>query len=79
MSDHPQPEPFGDCSERSRILDLYGAAVKHYTNVGRDVAACAVSYEADLFNNAWTICQAAYQECKRLREELRRHMNEHRC
>lgn len=79
MSDNPQPEQLGVCPERSRILDQYGAAVRHYSKVGRDVSECALSYEADMFNKAWTECQAAYQECSRLRGELHRHMIEHGC
>ena len=79
MLDNSQPDQKGACTERSRILDVYEAAVKHYTKVGRDVSECAISYEADMFAKAWAVCQTAEQECKGLRKELHRHMIEHGC
>jgi hypothetical protein len=67
------------CAERSRLLDLYGEAVKRLTATGEAVSAAAISYEADFFNRAWSISQDAWRECVRCRNELHQHMAEHGC
>ena len=61
------------------MLDLYKAAVTKLTESGKILAECAISYEADAYNHAWTLNQDAWNESSRCRHALQLHMAEHGC
>lgn len=78
MSRNPQ-ETTAFCTERSRLLYLYSAAVKKLTEISGALSASAISYDARVFNRESTTCQQVWRECSHLRHALLRHMVEHGC
>jgi hypothetical protein len=61
-------------AERSRLLDLYTAAVKRFTEAGKALANCAISYEAAAYNEAWARSQDAWDDTWFCRIALRQHV-----
>jgi hypothetical protein len=69
----------GICPERQRLLEAYGKATAVLFEKGRLLSAAAASYEADMFQRSWDVCEAARQQCADIRHELSAHMREHGC
>jgi hypothetical protein len=79
LSPNTQRDAVSFCAERARLLKQYGEAVARFTDAGKLVSDCAITYDAGSFDSAWQASQNAWQECFRLRHLLQQHLAEHGC
>ena len=67
------------CVKRSQLFEQYLAAVEKFTEAGKALANCAISYEADAYNHAFARSQEAWDETWRCRHALQQHTAVHGC